>query len=712
MDDNCIEYIIASGNLKLNKTCTGELVYPYVVQVKAGAGVTYTTATIENMEWSTFWGGEGDDGCYDLDIDANGNMLIAGFADQSTLKKEPGNAFSPSVKRVGTGLITFFNQRGENRWNTFVSSSKGTLMTTPNVSIKTVDTYNSLAGFAGDEIHVLGEYIGLLSPEIKISQINAATTYQQTNSTIASTSRELWFGIFRSDGVLVMKTPFGGDDFDEVFCADISDDGLLYFAGSTKSDGNQTNGSRLAQTGHKFPLYNPADNSFFTNTNPTAGTSNSAFVSVIDLNPISSFQFQLAYSSFITGGGANPYVAIYDIIAQDNHLSWCGKGLTGARIGYDIDRPASTAVFASNLNHANSSWTNKEYFCKVVRIPSYGPGMGYGGFFLGLDSDGNDALLTGPTIAPQFLVRNQYQSTTGDAFLVEIEDDQILWDTYFGLSGNQKNAWSGPVARPGPSLNSFYGNSILGKGSLSYFEPRAQLHPTNATLFMGGTIRDSPVETKTKTGFFTENTIDGNSMVEDLYVAAFGNDVFNTTAFSWGTIWGDEGDDDDGNNLGRDYLAGIQSYELNGETYLSVIGTGYSLTGTFSSNPEFFPVVRHKSSYFEPVNHDKINQSTTDVLITRYRVTEVTNPVSIEEFKDNKSFNIFPNPTTSEITIQLADGKKIRDVSLIDLSGRVLLSKSYANNSKARVTLSVGQLASGIYLIEINGEFSQQLVKL
>jgi len=83
----------------------------------------------------------------------------------------------------------------------------------------------------------------------------------------------------------------------------------------------------------------------------------------------------------------------------------------------------------------------------------------------------------------------------------------------------------------------------------------------------------------------------------------------------------------------------------------------------------------------------------TDEIITVNVVDQL--PVSISE-KENNAIKIYPNPTSSSLTIETGQGKGI--YQLQDVSGKIILQGSI---NAARYTLDISTLAKGIYVLTI-----------
>ena len=86
----------------------------------------------------------------------------------------------------------------------------------------------------------------------------------------------------------------------------------------------------------------------------------------------------------------------------------------------------------------------------------------------------------------------------------------------------------------------------------------------------------------------------------------------------------------------------------------------------------------------------------------------VSENLSIDEFSEDNSFLIYPNPVKDQITFK--SDKNIAFVSVNDVNGRLLeLEKPTKLNSEYK--LDVSHLRYGIYILNINYENSKQTLK-
>lgn len=83
--------------------------------------------------------------------------------------------------------------------------------------------------------------------------------------------------------------------------------------------------------------------------------------------------------------------------------------------------------------------------------------------------------------------------------------------------------------------------------------------------------------------------------------------------------------------------------------------------------------------------------------------------VGIEEHSDESAFVVFPNPASDYIDIMLQAGASFPAVTLMDMSGRKILSKEFQGMSLIR--LETDTLQNGMYFLVLNGTDGKQHVK-
>ena len=82
--------------------------------------------------------------------------------------------------------------------------------------------------------------------------------------------------------------------------------------------------------------------------------------------------------------------------------------------------------------------------------------------------------------------------------------------------------------------------------------------------------------------------------------------------------------------------------------------------------------------------------------------------LSIKEYTNNSKINVYPNPTNNFITIQNLDNVIGNfEYKILDFTGKII-TKNY---SKFNEQISIESLTSGNYIIQIETENGQKLIK-
>jgi hypothetical protein len=81
------------------------------------------------------------------------------------------------------------------------------------------------------------------------------------------------------------------------------------------------------------------------------------------------------------------------------------------------------------------------------------------------------------------------------------------------------------------------------------------------------------------------------------------------------------------------------------------------------------------------------------------------NTTSILNIADNAEVTMFPNPSSDYVSIQLSTIENVNyQIELIDLQGRVVLSKQFNNNGQNVLTnvLNVSDISNGTYTLSVS----------
>lgn len=93
-------------------------------------------------------------------------------------------------------------------------------------------------------------------------------------------------------------------------------------------------------------------------------------------------------------------------------------------------------------------------------------------------------------------------------------------------------------------------------------------------------------------------------------------------------------------------------------------------------------------------------------------VNQQGSPSAVQEVKDGKLFQIYPNPAVDNLNIEiLSDSEAIKRVQLIDLLGKNVFQNTYAQKTKL-VKLDISYLSSSVYQVLITTDKAQYIKKI
>ena len=94
------------------------------------------------------------------------------------------------------------------------------------------------------------------------------------------------------------------------------------------------------------------------------------------------------------------------------------------------------------------------------------------------------------------------------------------------------------------------------------------------------------------------------------------------------------------------------------------------------------------------------NENTTPLIRLGFETMEGNATVEINK---NISIAVSPNPTASDITVNLStDEATDMEVSIIDIAGRVISTKSYDAITELKEEFNLSGLTNGVYLVHIS----------
>ena len=165
------------------------------------------------------------------------------------------------------------------------------------------------------------------------------------------------------------------------------------------------------------------------------------------------------------------------------------------------------------------------------------------------------------------------------------------------------------------------------------------------------------------------------------------------------------------------YVDGDKFYLANYKAGMRVIDISDIANGNMTETGYFDVLINWNSAvydgalnvypYFESGNIliSSLKYSSPDYVPGFYLVKSSTLSVD-DNYLSN--FSLYPNPSINSVELN-STNTPISEISIYDLSGKLLLSKKY--NSEININLNISNLASGIYLLKINNKKSIKLIK-
>ena len=108
-------------------------------------------------------------------------------------------------------------------------------------------------------------------------------------------------------------------------------------------------------------------------------------------------------------------------------------------------------------------------------------------------------------------------------------------------------------------------------------------------------------------------------------------------------------------------------------------------------------------------NTAEIFFDTNPAVVTNTFENEFVSQLSIPEYSNN-TVTVYPNPAKEQITIQLSPNNFIKQVDLVDMLGRLIMTKHYPSSNTTEI-LSINDVENGTYLLEITTDNNQKATK-
>ncbi len=628
------------------------------------------------LDWSTYYGGNGSDIGHSVSVDKNGNVYLAGYT-QSTNNIASGgyqNSFIDHTASNFNNFLVKFSKEGVRQWATYygaifnTSNYKASSATDPWGNIYLASTTSLTTGVSSNghqdtfgggftdaylvKFDSMGNrlwatYYGGNSGEIGYGCATDFTgavylcgfTYSESNISFAG-HKNVYGGDgdpflvkFDKDGIRQWATYYGGDNTDIGYGCAVDGAGSVYLTGNAYSQngiafqGHQSayggayivkfNSVGVRQWGTYYGLnYNDRGNACATDGSGAvymAGTTSS-------LSNIASNGFQNIYG----GGIDDAFLVKFNsagVRQWGTYYGGNGNSVWGSENGRSCGVSSNGAVY---LSGNSSSQT----------------GIGYEGY--------QDTLGGGP--ADAFLAK--FNSQTGDR----------IWGSYFGGAGGEygyecvSDENSGSVYLCGMTKTQ---NGLISGGHQEMF---------------GGSFDDAFLVKLRDDCLQNTNLIATLTATPSTPVATGTSVVFNLTLFNQGLFptikW---------------YKNNVLLPSVAGLSWTGIVGTD------FQNNDE--------------INVKIISNSfCADIDSVASNVIKIQESVGIDNIKAPDDFSIYPNPAYQYLSI--LGLKKGDHVEMLNTIGQKVYEISIANNN--RLILDFNKYTPGVYLFKFSRGHEQR----
>jgi len=116
-----------------------------------------------------------------------------------------------------------------------------------------------------------------------------------------------------------------------------------------------------------------------------------------------------------------------------------------------------------------------------------------------------------------------------------------------------------------------------------------------------------------------------------------------------------------------------------------------------------FGIGKEGTLRFQPTN-DITTLNFGDDLVPVVRLNFVPNIVSTNNLSEDIAIDVYPNPASTEINLNLdiTETAKELTVQIVDISGKIVLSREYDNINSMKEAYNISNLSDGIYFMHIN----------
>ncbi len=139
------------------------------------------------------------------------------------------------------------------------------------------------------------------------------------------------------------------------------------------------------------------------------------------------------------------------------------------------------------------------------------------------------------------------------------------------------------------------------------------------------------------------------------------------------------------------------AYPLSGSVHVNLCGLG-PLEPQYVSKGIYHMSKVYPGDGHVPWSTDATKFAQVDSMVTEFLYNLTCTNVGVSEVATTSEVSVFPNPATSEVNLRSSE--MVKEVTVFDQTGRVVLSYTGVNNKN--YTLNTSLLSSGIYMMKVH----------
>lgn len=149
----------------------------------------------------------------------------------------------------------------------------------------------------------------------------------------------------------------------------------------------------------------------------------------------------------------------------------------------------------------------------------------------------------------------------------------------------------------------------------------------------------------------------------------------------------------------------------NGSAYLGWTGGNT----TFSNNPPSFTIDGIATSSYAPApnlcvgSHTVCGKDSSQCVACKVFNVPLNPAAGIKTNELNTHISLFPNPVSTDLTIETNEGGSITKAVILDPTGRAVLSNQFDLSPQSKIQINVSGLSEGLYYVEVYGTESRSL---